>query len=451
MQKNLTNGNITKSLLLFAIPMILGNLLQQTYNNADTLIVGRFIGTHALAAVGSSFSLMTFLTSIFLGLCMGSGTVFSIRFGQGETEKMREDVFVSFVLIAGITLTLNIVVFLLLDPILHLLQIPGEVYAMMKDYLMVIFWGIPAVFLYNYFASLLRALGNSAVPLVFLGISVVLNISFDLLFVIGFQWGIKGAAAATVLSQYVSGVGIGIFAMIKYPYIWPNRAHMRVRKGVLGEICHFSLLTCVQQSVMNLGILMVQGIVNSFGTAVMAAFAAAVKIDSFAYMPVQDFGNAFSTFIAQNHGAGKTERIRLGVKSAVLTAMGFSAAVSVVVFLFAEPLMMIFVSAKETKILQIGVQYLRIEGSFYFGIGLLFLLYGYYRAVEKPGMSVVLTGVSLGLRVLLAYVLSSNPALGVIGIWVSVPIGWILADLTGAVYYFYLKKKESGCGRIRQS
>lgn len=451
MQKNLTNGNITKSLFLFAIPMILGNLLQQTYNIADTLIVGRFIGTHALAAVGSSFSLMTFLTSIFLGLCMGSGTVFSIRFGQGETEKMREDVFVSFVLIAGITLTLNIVVFLLLDPILHLLQIPGEVYAMMKDYLMVIFWGIPAVFLYNYFASLLRALGNSAVPLVFLGISVVLNISFDLLFVIGFQWGIKGAAAATVLSQYVSGVGIGIFAMIKYPYIWPNRAHMRVRKGVLGEICHFSLLTCVQQSVMNLGILMVQGIVNSFGTAVMAAFAAAVKIDSFAYMPVQDFGNAFSTFIAQNHGAGKTERIRLGVKSAVLTAMGFSAAVSVVVFLFAEPLMMIFVSAKETKILQIGVQYLRIEGSFYFGIGLLFLLYGYYRAVEKPGMSVVLTGVSLGLRVLLAYVLSSNPALGVIGIWVSVPIGWILADLTGAVYYFYLKKKESGCGRIRQS
>ena len=451
MQKNLTNGNITKSLLLFAIPMILGNLLQQTYNIADTLIVGRFIGTHALAAVGSSFSLMTFLTSIFLGLCMGSGTVFSIRFGQGETEKMREDVFVSFVLITGITLTLNIVVFLLLDPILHLLQIPGEVYAMMKDYLMVIFWGIPAVFLYNYFASLLRALGNSAVPLVFLGISVVLNISFDLLFVIGFQWGIKGAAAATVLSQYVSGVGIGIFAMIKYPYIWPNRAHMRVRKGVLGEICHFSLLTCVQQSVMNLGILMVQGIVNSFGTAVMAAFAAAVKIDSFAYMPVQDFGNAFSTFIAQNHGAGKTERIRLGVKSAVLTAMGFSAAVSVVVFLFAEPLMMIFVSAKETKILQIGVQYLRIEGSFYFGIGLLFLLYGYYRAVEKPGMSVVLTGVSLGLRVLLAYVLSSNPALGVIGIWVSVPIGWILADLTGAVYYFYLKKKESGCGRIRQS
>lgn len=451
MQKNLTNGNITKSLLLFAIPMILGNLLQQTYNIVDTLIVGRFIGTHALAAVGSSFSLMTFLTSIFLGLCMGSGTVFSIRFGQGETEKMREDVFVSFVLIAGITLTLNVVVFLLLDPILHLLQIPGEVYAMMKDYLMVIFWGIPAVFLYNYFASLLRALGNSAVPLVFLGISVVLNISFDLLFVIGFQWGIKGAAAATVISQYVSGVGIGIFTMIKYPYIWPNRAHMRVRKCVLGEICHFSLLTCVQQSVMNLGILMVQGIVNSFGTAVMAAFAAAVKIDSFAYMPVQDFGNAFATFIAQNHGAGKTERIRLGVKSAVLTAMGFSAAVSVVVFLFAKPLMMIFVSAKETKILQIGVQYLRIEGSFYFGIGLLFLLYGYYRAVEKPGMSVVLTGVSLGLRVLLAYVLSSNPALGVIGIWVSVPIGWILADLTGVVYYFYLKKKESGRGGIRQS
>ena len=185
---------------------------------------------------------------------------------------------------------------------------------------------------------------------------------------------------------------------------------------------------------MNLGILMVQGLVNSFGTAVMAAFAAAVKIDSFAYMPVQDFGNAFSTFVAQNYGAGKKDRIRQGTASAVKLSCVFCFVVSALVFIFAAPLMRIFIEASRPDIIEIGVGYLRIEGSFYFGIGILFLLYGYYRAVNKPAMSVVLTVISLGIRVGLAYVLSAVPAIGVKGIWAAVPIGWILADLTGLIY-----------------
>ena len=168
---------------------------------------------------------------------------------------------------------------------------------------------------------------------------------------------------------------------------------------------------------MNLGILMVQGLVNSFGTAVMAAFAAAVKIDSFAYMPVQDFGNAFSTFTAQNYGAGKKERIQSGIKSAVSCAVLFSLLVSLIVYVFAEPLLLLFVKPTEREILDIGVQYLRIEGAFYLGIGCLFLLYGLYRAVERPGMSVVLTILSLGTRVALAYGLSAIPSVGVVGIW----------------------------------
>lgn len=201
------------------------------------------------------------------------------------------------------------------------------------------------------------------------------------------------------------------------------------------EIAGFSVLTCVQQSVMNLGILLVQGVVNSFGAVVMAAFAAAVKIDAFAYMPVQDFGNAFSTFIAQNFGAKKGERIRAGLKSAVATAMIFCVIVSGAVWSFARPLMLMFVNARETAIIAEGVRYLRIEGAFYCGIGCLFLLYGLYRALGKPGMSVVLTVISLGTRVVLAYVLSAVPAIGVVGIWCSVPIGWVLADIVGLVYY----------------
>lgn len=444
MQRDLTQGPITGTMLRFALPMIAGNLLQQFYNIADTLIVGRYLGVQALAAVGAAYTLMTFLTSILLGLCMGSGAVFSLRFGEKNETILKRSIFVSFVLIGTVALILNAIVFLFIDPIMGLLCVPGEIYALMREYLWTIFWGITAVFLYNYFASLLRAVGNSFIPLVFLGISAVLNIILDLVFVLVFGWGAAGAGAATVISQFVSGIGISLYTLIKMPEFRINKNHMRFDHSVLKEIAGFSFLTCAQQSVMNFGILMVQGLVNSFGASVMAAFAAAVKIDSFAYMPVQDFGNAFSTFIAQNYGAGKHDRIKKGIKSAVKTSILFCLFISLVVCVFAKELMLIFIQPLETEILAVGVQYLRIEGAFYCGIGCLFLLYGLYRAVRKPEMSVILTVISLGTRVILAYILSAVPAIGVVGIWAAVPIGWVLADLVGFLYY----KIRVGGGKI---
>lgn len=434
MKQDLTTGNITKSMLFFAFPMIAGNMLQQLYNVADTLIVGKFLGSDALAAVGSAYTLMTFLTSILLGLCMGSGAVFSIRFGERNEKILKESIFVSFVLIGTLAVVLNAAVIVWIDPILRLLQVPDEVTGMMREYLVVIFMGIFATFLYNYFASLLRAIGNSVVPLLFLAVSSLLNIGLDLLFVLVFHRGIAGAAEATIISQYVSGIGIVCYTYIRFPQLRIEKQHMHMKKEIFHEISQFSFLTCIQQSVMNFGILMVQGLVNSFGPVVMAAFAAAVKIDSFAYMPVQDFGNAFSTFIAQNYGAKKEDRIRKGIRVAIITAVIFCLIISAGVFIFAKDLMLIFVQPQETEILRVGVQYLRVEGMFYCGIGCLFLLYGLYRAVQKPGMSVVLTIISLGTRVLLAYTLSSIPEIGVLGIWWSVPIGWFLADVTGLVY-----------------
>ena len=440
MKKDLTTGNITSTMLCFAFPMILGNLLQQLYNIADTLIIGQFLGSNALAAVGSAYTLMTFLISILLGLCMGSGAVFSTRFGERNMEQLKYSISASFLLIAVCTMVLNAAVFIFIDPIMHLLQIPDEIYVMMRSYLWVIFLGIAATFLYNFFASLLRAIGNSVIPLLFLGISALLNIVLDLIFVLVVHWGAPGAAAATVISQYVSGIGILFYTLVKFPELRLEKRHMKLKKGILPEISQFSFLTCLQQSIMNFGILMVQGRVNSFGPTVMAAFAAAVKIDSFAYMPVQDFGNAFSTFIAQNYGARKMDRIKKGIRSALITSLVFCLILSLTVCLFAIPLMMIFVKTYETEILTIGFQYLRIEGAFYCGIGCLFLLYGLYRAIQKPGMSVVLTIVSLGTRVILAYTLSAIPAVGVIGIWVSVPIGWFLADALGLGYYWLHRK-----------
>lgn len=440
MNHSLTQGPITRNMLLFALPLMLGNLLQQMYNLADAWVVGRFLGPDALAAVGSSYTLMTFLTSILLGLCMGSGAAISMQYGAGQQDRLRRCIFLSFGLIAVLSLVLNGAVYLGMDGILWVLRVPAEIRPLMQDYLAVVFLGILATFLYNYYASLLRAIGNSVVPLVFLAVSAVLNVVLDLGCVVGLGWGVKGAALATVAAQFVSGIGIAVYAWRCFPQLRPRREDCRWDRAALASILNLSVMTSVQQSIMNFGILMVQGLVNSFGPVTMAAFAAAVKIDSFAYLPVQDFGNAFSTFVAQNHGAHQPQRIRQGIRSAGAVSAVFCIVISGLVCVFAAPLMSVFIGPAQTQIIQAGVHYLRIEGACYIGIGVLFLLYGYYRAVERPAMSVVLTIASLGTRVALAYALSAT-ALGVTGIWLSVPIGWALADGIGIGYYFFLQKQ----------
>ena len=441
MQSELTKGPVMRTMIGFAIPMILGDLLQQCYNIADTLIVGQFLGAGALAAVGSAFSLMTFLTSIILGLAMGSGTVFSIRFGQKDMAGLKEGILAFFVLLGAVTVVLNILVFAGTDWIIRALQTPEELVGMMHDYLIIIFAGLIATFLYNFFAFLLRSLGNSVTPLLFLAVSAVLNIVLDLWFVAGLGFGVAGAAAATVIAQYVSGIGIAVYTFFKAPGLVRPEKGTRLRWERMKEIANFSALTCLQQSIMNLGILAVQGLANSFGTTVMAAFAAADKIDAYAYLPVQDFGNAFSIFIAQNFGAGEKGRIKKGIRVAAAASVGFGLFISLLVFVFAEPLMGLFIDLSETAVIAEGVRYLRIEGAFYCLIGVLFLLYGLYRALGRPGMSVVLTVVSLGTRVGLAYALAAVPAFGVTGIWWSVPIGWLLADALGVGYYLIRQKK----------
>lgn len=440
MNYDLTEGKIVHKLLKFAFPIMVGNLLQQLYNVVDTLIVGRYLGENALAAVGSAYTLMVFITSIIIGLCMGSSAFFSMQYGSRDQDRLEKGIYIAFLSVSVVALVLNIAVYAGINGILVFLRVPGEVVFLMREYLLWIFSGILAVFLYNFIANLLRAVGNSMVPLLFLGVSALSNIVLDLLFIRGFGWGVGGAAVATVISQYLAGVGIVLYYFRKYPQLRVSGRNRHFDIGILKELAGLSSLTCLQQSIMNFGILMVQGLVNSFGPVVMAAFAAAVKIDSFAYAPVQDFGNAFSTYVAQNFGAGKTERIRKGMKDAVLTAFFFCLVISALVTGFAGPLMGLFLKEESAEAIAIGAGYLRIEGAFYFGIGVLFLFYGYYRAVHRPGISVVLTVISLGTRVVLAYVLSSIEEVGVTGIWMSVPIGWILADAAGA--WFYVRERR---------
>ena len=255
--------------------------------------------------------------------------------------------------------------------------------------------------------------------------------------------GIQGVAYATVIAQIFSAVGIVIYSVAKLPQVRINKKHMIFKKQMFSRIASFSLLASVQQSIMNFGILMIQGLVNSFGVNVMAAFAAGVKIESFAYMPMQDFGNAFSTFIAQNKGARNQERIKVGIISTIKVIAIYSLIISALVMVFAGPLLKIFIDATEVQILDIGMGYVYVVAPFYILIGYLFMFYGLYRGLGKSGISIILTIASLGTRVILAYSLSAIASIGLVGIWWSIPIGWVLADLLGLILLLKHYKRET--------
>lgn len=433
MQKDLTEGPIVRRLLLFSLPMTAANLLQQCYNLADTMIVGRFIGDDALASVGSAYTLMVFITSILLGLSLGSSALIANYYGAGESEKMHTTIASSFIVIFLLSIIITVVSLFALDWIIGILNTPEELEEMLREYLFWIFLGLAGVFLTNYFSCLLRSVGDSVTPLVFLSLSAVMNIFLDLYFIISLGWGIAGAAIATIISQYSAGFGLLIVTVARNGNLIPSLDEIRKWRKEIRSVLSYSFLTSAQQSVMNFGILMVQGLVNSFGVSVMAAFAAGVKIDSFSYLPTQDFGNAYSFFISQNSGKGQRDRIRKGTRIAVLITVMFSLFISLLVNITAPWLIGIFFSNPGNEIISIGVSYLRVEGSFYALIGMLFLFYGYFRADRRPSVSLILTIISLGLRVLLSYTFA--PLLGYWAIWVSIPIGWAVADLAGLVFY----------------
>ena len=439
--RDLTTGGIAAPILAFALPLILGNMLQTLYNAADSIIVGRFVGPEALAAVGSAYSLMTFLTSLMIGLSMGAGIVFSYLFGEGNHEKLRKALGISFLSIGIISLLITVIAIAFQHQIMRLMQVPADVYEDMAEYLAVIFLGLPALFLYNFYAAAERAVGNSRTPLLFMAVSALMNVFLDLYFVISLGWGVWGAALATIISQWAAGLGITLLSVTRHRILRFSVRDMVPEKSLFMELLSLSVLTSLQQSIMNLGILCVQGIVNSFGSGTMAAFAAGVKIDSLAYMPLQEFGNAFSTFVSQNGGAGRTDRIRKGMKVAFALATVFGLVISLIVCLIPGPLMTIFIDPEETALIATGSQYLRIEGAFYILIGYLFLFYGIFRALKAPAVSLILTIISLGLRVLLAALLSATP-MGETGIWISIPIGWAIADAAGIIFFRWLRSRR---------
>ena len=435
--------DVALELLRFSLPLILSGVLQQLYNWADAFIVGNVEGEAALAAVGCTTSTINFYVMAITGFTLGLSILFAQRYGSGQTEEIPAILSSFSLLLGGIFLVLAALGILFALPLLTLLHTTEDTIALAGDYLRIVLMGIPFLAVYNVYSAALRGIGDSKAPFYAVLLSSVTNVVLDILLVAVLRWHVAGAAIATVISQYAAGVGIMLYTLRSSKLLSFSFRDMKPERKLMKEISSLSVLTSMQQSIMNLGILMVQGLVNSFGTGVMAAFAAGVKIDSIAYMPLQEFGNAFSTFVSQNMGASRHDRVRKGVVFAFLTALLFGLAVSAVVFLIPDQLMAVFIDPSETDIIDIGRGYLRIEGACYIGIGLLFMLYGYYRAICMPGMSVILTVLSLGTRVALSYMLAPVPGIGETGIWWSIPIGWALADLVGVIRYFHLKCRQA--------
>ena len=441
-QMDLTQGSIVKSLLIYAWPVVLSSLLQSAYSITDLIVAGWFIGEGGISAINNASQVMQILTQIIMGITTGGNILMSQYYGSRDPvnrEKTNRTLFF-FSVTAGAVMTVAVLV--LSRPILIGLRAPALEEA--TAYLTVCALGLIPIFGYNALSAMLRSVGNSRQPFYCVAVTAGVNIVLDCLFMGAFHWGVRGAALATVLSQYLAGVGLALYTWKAFPALRVGKEDRYWSRAALGQLLSLSGFTCLQQSVMNFGILLVQGLVNSFGTTVMAAFSVAVKIDTLAYMPVQDFGNAFSTFVAQNFGAQKRERIRRGTRWAVFWVVVFCLAIGGAVCLLAPRLMAVFVGPEAAEVIAVGTGYLRIEGAFYLGIGVLFLLYGYFRAVNRPGVSVVLTVCSLGTRVALAYVLSALPALGVTGIWMAIPIGWFFADLVG-ILLWRREDRQSRC------
>ena len=431
----ITEGVIWKQLLLFFFPIVLGTFFQQLYNTADTIVVGRFVSKEALAAVGGSAAqIVGLIVGFFVGLASGASVIISQFYGAKNRVQLNRALHTAyaFSIIGSIFIT---VLGILIAPwMLELMHTPQETMADALLYLRIYFAGIIFVFIYNVGSSILRAMGDSRRPLYYLIVCCILNIVLDIVLVIVFHMGVAGVSIATIFSQGVSAVLITRALMHSDDLYQLEFRKIRFHKSALISLIWVGCPTGIQSVLYSVTNMLIQTFLNNLGTDTVAAWSAFGKIDSLYWMVNNAFGIAVTTFVGQNFGAGKGERIREGVKYAVLSVVVFCVIVSSLVVCFSHSLMNLFVDAG-SAVSEAGAWYLQIEGAFYVGIGILFLLYGYFRAVNKPVVSVILTVISLGMRVALAYGLTEIAGVGVTGIWISIPIGWFLADFAGIIFY----------------
>ena len=430
----MTEGSIARHLIAYSVPAILGDLFQLTYNTVDSIIVGKYAGAGALAAVGVASPLMSIAMFLIIGMGIGASVLMSEFYGAGDLKSLRREFSTTLLMSQGLSLAIAALLFLLARPLLRLVHTPADIFADTSLYLRIVAVGMLVTNLYNILAAASRSIGDTRTPLVCLVFGSLINVGLDMWFVAGFGWGVAGAAWATVISQACSAALCGLLLyrnervfFVETDPVTGQQAPLRgfgIDRALLSRTMHFSYASALQQAGVYVGKLLVQSMVNPLGVHAAAAFTAVNRIDDYALIPERDIANGETVLVAQNHGAGKPERMRRGLLISLALEAGYGLIVSIVVFALAGPLMRLFVSAGETEVLRLGTRYLRLMGLFYFMPGVTNGFQGYMRAIGKMKITMYVTYTQMFTRAVFTFFLIGR--MGLDAVPIACVMGWIV-------------------------
>lgn len=436
MKQTMLNGSPAKSMILFALPMIIGQIFQQVYSMVDSIIVGKFRGEESLAAVGASTVVCFVFLGIAIGLSIGCGVVISQFFGAGKISKMKTALFTSIISMLVISLILTVIGLIIAEPLLKLLQTPENIIADALIFLKIYIIGLFSIFLYNVCNSIFNALGKSMISLVFLIFSSILNVLLDLFFVLKLGMGVDGVAWATLIAQTIAGVSAFISLMFYIKKIGPGENYKYYDRNLLPLMGKIAVPSMIQQTVVSVGFLFFQALINGYGVAVVAGYTAASKLDSIGIIPMLSVGNAISTFTAQNMGAEKLDRIKKGFRAALMLSMGISLTITIIVLLFGRQLVGIFMDTGESaQAINIGVQYIRTVGAFYVVCGIMNVTSSVLRGAGDINYSLLSVIMNFVLRIIAAYILAAIFIGSSAAIWWSTPFGWFIGFVVSYLRY----------------
>ena len=432
----MTVGKPGKVIFAFAIPLVLSGVFQQLYSIADSVIVGNFVGADGLAAVGVSFPILMLFIAVAMGTASGCSVVISRLFGAKMLKDMKTAVSTSVILTVGLSIVLSVLGIIFLNPIMNFMNTPLDIFSISASYLKVGMIAVIFVFIYNGAMGAFLGMGDSKTPLFLLVFASIFNVVLDLIFVAVLNFGVMGAAWATFIAQGSSGILALICLRVKLSKIKTEEKNKLFDLKIAKMICKIAVPSIVQQSIVSIGQLLVQIIINSYGSDVVAGYSAAVKINSFISMPIGNMSNALSNFTAQNLGANKVERVKQGYKSTLKMTLGFCIVVIISIFMFGDNLIGIFIngdSKTNMEVINIGVEYLQTVGIFYIVLAFMMIANGVLRGAGDMKIFMCSTMSDLFIRVSASYIL--NIFLGVQAVWIAIPIGWSIGMIISIVRY----------------
>lgn len=437
---NMTEGSITKHLVDYSIPLILGNMFQLTYNAVDSIIAGRFIGKEALAAEGTASPVMNIVILGISGICMGASVLMSEFYGAGQKEKLKREMSTTVIFGCYFSVIIAILGGFFSKFLLGALGVPDEILGKAASYLSVIFLGAPFTYFYNAVSAALKSVGDSKTPLKFLAFSSILNAVLDLIFIGGLGFGIVCSAVTTVVAEAASAVLCIIYVYRKIPMLQLRRGEFTMDRQLLRQTLRYGSITALQQSCQPIGKLLIQGAVNPLGVDMIAAFNAVNRIDDYAFTPEQSISHGITTFVAQNRGAGRKERIRQGFRRGLMLEACYWVFICITITLFRRPLMGLFVTAGNEGIVALGSSYLGLMALFYVFPAFTNGIQGFFRGMGNMSVTLLGTFVQTSLRVVFVYLLT--PGIGLLGVAYACAIGWSVMLLVEVPYYFWFMKDK---------